>query len=203
MGDSRNYHGIELTARKRFSHRWLMNSSFTYNHTRFFYPTIADFANGVNGINANTGDPTNYDLQNGRDSSGTSGINGPRWVAKLSGMYALPGGMSAAAFFNAREGVQFNRTIQSPNRTGSLGTINVNIEPQGATHYESYRQVDAHWDKTFRYNARRFSFNIDAFNLLNAAPVLARITRQDASNANFATTILAPRVLRFGLKVNF
>ena len=203
MGDSRNYHGIELTARKRFSHRWLMNSRFTYNHTRFFYPTIADFANGVNGINGNTGDPTNYDLQNGRDSSGTSGINGPRWVAKLSGMYALPGGMSAAAFFNAREGVQFNRTIQSPNRTGSLGTINVNIEPQGATHYESYRQVDAHWDKTFRYNARRFSFNIDAFNLLNAAPVLARITRQDASNANFATTILAPRVLRFGLKVNF
>ncbi|PYR52300.1 MAG: hypothetical protein DMF95_06735 [Acidobacteria bacterium] len=155
-----------------------MNSRFTYNHTRFFYPTIADFANGVNGINGNTGDPTNYDLQNGRDSSGTSGING-------------------------REGVQFNRTIQSPNRTGSLGTINVNIEPQGATHYESYRQVDAHWDKTFRYNARRFSFNIDAFNLLNAAPVLARITRQDASNANFATTILAPRVLRFGLKVNF
>jgi len=63
VGDSRNYHGIELTARKRFSHRWLMNSRFTYNHTRFFYPTIADFANGVNGINANTGDPTNYDLR--------------------------------------------------------------------------------------------------------------------------------------------
>ncbi len=194
----RNYHGIELTARKRFSHRWLMNGSFTYNHTRFFYPTVDDFANGTT-----TGDPTNYDLQNGRDSSGTSGINGPRWVAKLSGMYALPWGMSAAAFFNAREGVQFNRTIQSPNRAGSLGTVNVFIEPQGATHYESYRQVDAHWDKTFRFNPRRFSFNIDAFNLLNAAPVLARNTRQDASNANFATTILAPRVLRFGLKANF
>jgi hypothetical protein len=194
----RNYHGIELTARKRFSHRWLMNGSFTYNHTRFFYPTVDDFANGTT-----TGDPTNYDLQNGRDSSGTSGINGPRWVAKWSGMYALPWGMSAAAFFNAREGVQFNRTIQSPNRTGSLAAVNVNIEPQGATHYESYRQVDAHWDRTFRFNARRFSFNIDAFNLLNAAPVLARNTRQDASNANFATTILAPRVLRFGLKANF
>ena len=191
----RNYHGIELTARKRFSHHWLMNSSFTYNHTRFFYPTIDDFANGTG-----TGDPTNYDLQNGRDSSG---LNGPRWLVKMSGMYALPWGMSAAGFYNIREGLQFNRTIQSPNRTGSLGTVNVFIEPQGTTHYPVFHQLDAHWDKTFRFDRRRFSFNVDAFNLANASTVLARVTRQDASNGNFVSTILAPRIVRFGLKVNF
>ena len=82
-------------------------------------------------------------------------------------------------------------------------TVNVNIEPQGATHYESYRQLDAHWDKAFRFDRRRVSFNVDAFNLLNAATVFARNTRQDASNANFVTTILAPRIVRFGVKVNF
>ena len=197
----RDYNGIELTARKRFSHRWLMNGSFTYNRTRFF-SSVDDFSVSTTTAST-TGDPTNYDLQNGRDSAGTSGINGPRWIVKLSAMYALPWGMSAAAFLNTREGVQFNRTIQSPNRTGSLGTVNVNIEPQGATHYESYRQLDAHWDKAFRFDRRRVSFNVDAFNLLNAATVFARNTRQDASNANFVTTILAPRIVRFGLKVNF
>jgi hypothetical protein len=194
----RNYNGIEVTGRKRFTHRWLMNSSFTFNRTRFFYPNIDDFS-----ATTTTGDPTNYEMQNGRDSSGTSGINGPRWILKVSGMYALPWGMSAAGFFNAREGIQFNRTIQSPNRTGSLGTVNVNIDPQGTRHLEPYKQVDVHLDKTFRFDKRRFSFNVDVFNALNAATALGRITRQDASNANFVTTILAPRVARFGLKVTF
>ena len=176
-----------------------MNSSFTYNHTRFFYPTIDDFANGTS-----TGDPTNYEMQNGRDATGgTTGISGPRWIAKVSGMYALGWGMSAAAFLNTREGIQFNRTIQSPNRTGSLGTVNVNIEPQGTRHLEPFRQFDAHWDKTFRFDKRRFSFNVDVFNLLNSSTVLTRVARQDASNANYVQTILAPRIARFGLKVSF
>jgi carboxypeptidase family protein len=191
----RNYDGLELTARKRFSHRWLMNSSFTYNTTKFFYPTIDDFAT--------TADPTNYDLQNGRESSGTAGLNGPRWIFKLSGMYSLPWGMSAAGFFNAREGIQFNRTILSPNRTGSLGTISVNIEPQGTTHLEPYRQLDMHWDKTFRFARRKVSFNVDTFNLFNSATVLSRVARQNATNANYVQTILAPRVTRLGLRVNF
>jgi hypothetical protein len=191
----RNYHGVELTARKRFSHRWLMNSSFTYNNSKFFYPTIDDFATNA--------DPTNYDLQNGRDSSGTSGINGPRWIFKLSAMYALPWGMSASAFYNAREGIQFNRTILSPNRTGSLGTISVNIEPQGTLHLDPYRELDVHWDKTFRFDKRKISFNVDTFNLFNSATVLTRVSRQNATNANYVQTILAPRIARLGLRLSF
>jgi hypothetical protein len=194
----RNYHGIEGTFRKRFSHRWLMNGSFTINRTRFYYPNVDDFS-----ATTTTGDPTNYDMQNGRDSSGTSGINGPRWIVKLSGMYALPWNMSAAAFFNLREGIQFNRTIQSPNRTGSLGTVNVNIEPQGARHLDPYRQLDLHWDKSFTFDRRRLSFNIDLFNASNGSTVLGRVARQDAANANYVQTILAPRIARFGIKVNF
>lgn len=193
----RNYHGIELTARKRFTHNWLMNSSFAYNHTRFFYPLVDDFSNGTT-----TADPTNYDLTNGRDSSA---LNGPRWVLKLSGMYALPWKMSLAAFYNAREGMQYNRTIQSPNRTGSLGTVNVMIEPQGTTHYEVFRELDLHWDKAVFIpgKQRKVTLNLDAFNLLNAATILAQQTRQDQSQASFISTILAPRVVRFGVKVNF
>jgi hypothetical protein len=111
---SRSYNGIELTARKRFTHNWLMNSSFTWNNTLLHYESAADFST--------TADPTNYDLQNGHPSSGTSGINGSRWTAKLSGMYGLPWQMSVAAFWNLRDGTQFNRTIQSPNRTAPGGT---------------------------------------------------------------------------------
>ena len=188
----RDYNGIEITARKRFSNKWLMNSSFTLNHTVINYPRVEDYSTSA--------DPTNFDYINGSDSSG---LNGARWTAKLSGMYALPWNMSVAAFYNLRDGLQFNRTILTPNRTGSLGTVSVLIEPQGTSHYPTFSQLDLHWDKGFLFGQRRIQLNVDAFNLSNAATVLARQTRQDSAQANYVTGILAPRVVRFGLKVNF
>ena len=56
--------------------------------------------------------------------------------------------------------------------------------------------------KSMSFGPRGVTFNLDAFNLFNEATVLARTTRQDSTRANFATTILAPRVVPFGLKVN-
>jgi hypothetical protein len=189
---SRKYNGIEVTARKRFTDNWLLNSSATWNNTKLHYEGPGDFSTSA--------DPTNFDFTQGRDSSG---LNGPRWTAKLSGMYGLPWQMSVAAFYNLRDGLQFNRTIQSPTRTGSGGTVNVLIEPQGTTHYPTFSQLDLHWDKALRSGQRRVQFNVDVFNVLNKSTVLARQTRQDQAQANFVTSILAPRVARFGVKVNF
>jgi hypothetical protein len=189
---SRSYNGIELTARKRFSNNWLMNSSFTFNNTILHYTGPGDFST--------TADPTNFDFTNGQDSGG---LNGPRWTAKLSGMYGLPWQMSVAAFYNLRDGTQFNRTIQSPNRTGSGGTVNALIEPQGTTHYPTFSQLDLHWDKALRWGNRRVQFNVDVFNTFNASTVLGRQARQNFAQANYVTSILAPRVARLGVKVNF
>jgi hypothetical protein len=184
------FHGVELTARKRFSSRWLMNSSFSFNNTRGFNPVpTRDFT-----------DPTNREFTEGRDSSG---LNGARWLAKLAGMYALPWSMSISAFYNMREGLQFNRTIQSPNRTGGGGTANVLIEPQGTTHYPVHKQLDVNVDKTMAFGKRRVTLSATGFNLLNASTGLGRETRQDFARANYVTSILAPRVFRVGAKVAF
>jgi hypothetical protein len=191
-GFSRGYQGLEITARKRFTRGWLLNSSFTINRTPLTYGSPENFST--------SSDPTNLAFTDGRPSGG---LNGPEWTAKLSGMYALPWKMSIAAFYNLRDGNQFNRTIQSPNRTGAGGTVNVLIEPQGTTHYPTFSQLDIHWDRTLPLGKRRVVFNVDSFNTLNAATVLARQTRQNFAQANYVTSILAPRVVRFGLKVNF
>ncbi len=188
----RDYNGFELTARRRFRDNWLLNSSFTFNSTVVHYPTVEDFSTSA--------DPTNYEQQNGADASG---LNGAAWVLKLSGMYALPWQMQVSAFYNAREGLQFNRTYRSPNRTGSGGTVDVFVEEQGATHYPTFHQVDLSWGKFVQFGSRRITFNVDTFNLFNASTVFVRTVRQDTSTANYATTILAPRVVRFTLKANF
>jgi hypothetical protein len=184
------FNGVEVTARKRFSSRWLMNSSFSFNNTREFNPVATrDYT-----------DPTNREFTEGRDSSG---LNGARWLAKMAGMYALPWSMSVSAFYNLREGLQFNRTIQSPNRTGGGGTVNVRIDPQGTRHYPVHKQLDINWDKTMPLGKRRVTFSVTGFNLLNASTVLGRETRQDFARANYVTSILAPRIFRVGAKVNF
>jgi hypothetical protein len=188
----RDYNGVEVTARKRFSRKWLMNSSFTLNNAIINYADVNNYSTSA--------DPTNFDSIQGRDSSG---LNGARWTAKLSGMYALPWNMSISAFYNLRDGLQFNPTILSPTRTGAGGTVSVLVQPQGTSHYPTFSQLDIHWDKGFVFGARRIQFNVDVFNATNGATVLARQTRQNFAQANYVTSILAPRVARFGLKVNF
>lgn len=64
--------------------------------------------------------------------------------------------------------------------------------------------MDIHWDRALRLGGnRRLLFNVDIFNATNAATVLARQERQNFAQVNYVVRILAPRVVRFGLKLNF
>jgi hypothetical protein len=45
--------------------------------------------------------------------------------------------------------------------------------------------------------------SLDVFNLANANTVQAIRSRQNASNANQIQAIVAPRVIRFGVRVNW
>src|SRR5262249_53387749 len=89
------YQGVELTARKRFSNRWMMNASFTYDHGIFWEPQAdRDYL-----------DPTNVALVNGKPDGVVP------WIFKLSGLYALPWDVGVSAFWNSRSGVTYNTTI--------------------------------------------------------------------------------------------
>lgn len=186
----RSYQGLELVARKRFSDRWMMNGSFTWNDTRVDYDGGPD----VDFI-----DPTNVAQQDG-EQVGTSNA---RWVAKLSGMYALPKGFTVAGFLNARDGFPYLRTVLTPSRAGGIGTASVYVAPYGSERYDDFIQLDARADKTFSLGGVRLIASLDVFNLLNNNVVLTRTARQNASNANNVTLLLAPRVFRAGLRLQF
>jgi hypothetical protein len=190
QGQNRRYHGVEFTARKRFRDRWLMNAGFTWNSTIRHYEGGAD---------VDYQDPTNFLQQDGYPA----GTLNARWVAKLSGMYQLPWRMSASAFFNFRDGFPFNRTVLTPSRTGGYGTADVFVRPFASERHEWFRQIDMRVDKTIKAGPTKLIASIDCFNLLNEAIVLDRIGRQNAANANSVTEVLAPRVFRFGLRLQF
>jgi hypothetical protein len=203
-GRYNNYNGVEISARKRLSHRYMLSGSIVYSHEREFLPQAdRDYL-----------DPTNVAFTNGYEGGAAvySGTTWPvaanlrqvPWVGKLGGMYQFPWAITAAANFIGQTGSPLNPYLQSPNRTSSLGTVNVLLEPNNSHHYPNYYQLDLHVDKAIGFGGpRRVTLNADLFNAFNNNVVLEITERQNSASANNITRLLAPRVARFGLKVNF
>jgi hypothetical protein len=204
------YNGVEFTARKRLAHKWMMNGSLVWNHQLHFEPDA----------NIDYLDPTNHapiDLISGYESGGmtlsnsagatgttnTNGRNAPV-IGKLSGLYQFPWGINFAANFNGHSSYPYNPYILTGNRTGGQAGVAIFLNPSNALRYPALFQTDIHVDKTLSFGAsRRISLNFDWFNMLNNNVVLTQVERLNQSTAGNITTMLAPRVARFGLKVNF
>jgi hypothetical protein len=184
----RDFNGLEITARKRLSNRWMMNGSLVLNSSIVHYPGPQSYE-----------DPTTIPFA---DNAQASSLNA-RWVGKLSGMYQFPWGINASAFLNTRQGYPLIKTIQSPTRTGSIGRVNVPLVPYGEERFPTMTMLDIRVEKWFAIKKTQFAFSVDVFNLTNANTVLDQETRQNVSTANNVFSILAPRVARFGLRFKF
>jgi hypothetical protein len=126
------------------------------------------------------------------------------WVARVSGAYELPWyGIGLAGFYNARQGFPFPQAINIASRPNAAGAIAVLIAPLGDVRLPTFQTVDFRVDKTFTLRRVHVQASMDVFNLFNNNTILARQPNQNASNANAISQILAPRVLRFGLRITF
>jgi hypothetical protein len=183
----RDFNGVELTARKRYTRRWLLNSSLALGSTPGHRPPGSFL------------DPTNTPFEDGAQDNAQNA----RWIFKLSGMGALPWGINASAFLNGRQGFPFIRTIRTPTRAGGIGRIDAKFEPDAVSRYADLWQFDARVEKAFRIRQLRLTASADVFNLFNSNTVLDRDGRQNVSSANRVFAVLSPRVARFGLRFNF
>jgi hypothetical protein len=78
------------------------------------------------------------------------------------------------------------------------------LGPNNSHRYPNYYQLDLHVDKGIAFGgSRRITLNADLFNAFNNNVVLEVTERQNSASANNIVRMLAPRVARFGLKVNF
>ncbi|HEX6164769.1 MAG TPA: hypothetical protein VFZ31_15470, partial [Vicinamibacterales bacterium] len=187
---TRRYHGLEMTAKKRFSERWMLNASANIQSTTYHY--VAP--------DASYQDPTDVALLDGAQT----GTSNARWIGKLSGLYVLPWqDIGISGFFNARQGYPFNRYLLSPSRTGGIGTVNVDIDRWGDVRYDNFYQLDMRVEKQFTFGRTKWAAAFDLFNVLNSNVVLGREDQMNSTRANFVEEVLAPRVARFGVRLNF
>ncbi|HYM25599.1 MAG TPA: hypothetical protein VEU08_20410, partial [Vicinamibacterales bacterium] len=195
---NRTFNGLELNARKRLSNRWLMNTSYAYNSTIVNYGP-GSFQDPTN-IAARSG--FQYDYATSGSGIGNVFVNA-KWLFKLSGMYQLPYDVNVSAFYNARQGYPFERTITSPSRANGAGTISLLIDNVGDERLPNYQNLDFHIERPIKANTVRIIPSLDLFNVMNSNTEQAIRGTQNSSNANYIQAIVAPRVARFGVRVSW
>jgi hypothetical protein len=174
--------------------------SFAYNSTVVHYDSADAYE-----------DPTNIAQQNGAQyapsltSGGLEATNpNAKWIMRFQGSYRLPWhDIGLASTLNVRQGYPTSPSINVASRLNRAPAIAVLLDPVGDVRLPTFTQTDFRVDKTFRFGARRVQATVDVFNLFNGNTVLLRRTVQNASNANRVSQILAPRVARVGVPVNF
>jgi len=108
-----------------------------------------------------------------------------------------------SAFYNARQGYPFEQGILTPSRNNGGNTVFVVLDPVGDQRLPNYQNLDFHVERPVRVNTLRFVPSIDVFNLSNLNTIQAIRGTQNAANANQIQAILAPRVVRFGIRFNW
>ena len=181
----------------------MMNGSYAYNNEKFYGLTPSvDYL-----------DPTNRQPTNFIDGYEDGTRNGPH-VFKVSGMYQLPYDITASANYLAHSNFPFNPSITGPTRANGLGAAVMAILPANSVRYPTVGTLDLNFDKAIRLGgARRITLNAALFNIMNSNTTLALASqstpfgityaRQNTSTANNLLTIVGPRVIRFGIRVNF
>jgi hypothetical protein len=186
------------------SHHWLMNTSFSYNST------IVN--NGFAGAVANTigEDPSNLSTRNGFQydyASAGSGLGNiyvnSKYLFKISGLYQLPLAVNVSAFYNARQGYPFEANVNSPSRLNGAGIATILLDGVGDNRLPTYQNIDFHVERPIKVGTVRFIPSLDLFNVGNANTILALQRQQNSAIANNISQILAPRVARVGVRVNW
>jgi hypothetical protein len=197
----RDFNGLELTFQKRTADRWSMNASYAFNSAYDVWDSPASYEDPTCTVASCPG------RQLYAPEAGGSGIDNvfinAKWLVKLSGTYLLPWDIGMAASYNARQGYPFPQAIRTPSRANSGGTADVILDELGSLRQPTYHQFDFRLDKRFQVGRVSLRPSLDIFNAPNFSTILARRRLQVASNANEISGIVAPRVARFGVSVQW
>ena len=222
---SQTFNGLELTATKRLSNKWMFRGNISYNDWKQ-HSGSNSYWDPTPRINGTT--PANQAWCNGAcngqviERSAGSGsfkdvfINS-KWSANLTGLYQLPWDFSVGASVTGRQGYPM---IFRDEVTTDNGVDDVVLDPIGSVRFPNVIEVDLRLAKEFRLmNRVGLTLSADLFNASNKRTVLQRETLlyfdQDRSmspadvldaqnpSANQIEELQSPRIWRFGAKLTF
>ena len=197
------YHGLELQLVKRLSDRWMARVGFAWNEARETY--------GDHPVN-DAGNPTPVDtspLINGGQYVSRSAGSGAgdvfmsaKWTFNANGVYQFPYDIEVGGSLFGRQGYPF--PVYRTAALGLDGSRRILVSPEFDTYrFDNLWNLDLRFSKRFTVNRVNLQVVGDLFNVLNANTELVRNRNAASPNFEQLSQNLSPRILRFGVRVNF
>jgi hypothetical protein len=186
------YHNVEISGTRRQTGWWSLHGSFTMRWNRdvedvYFgnriRPVTADFVTNPN-------DTINTD--DGR-------LNFTTWSAKLSGTIDAPFALRITPSIRHQSGQPYGRVFLA---TMNYGTQQVLAEPMSTRRQDNVNVFDIRVERVITIRSQRISPFFDVYNLSNS-DAATNINWNSGASFELPSTIIGPRIMRFGLKYDW
>jgi hypothetical protein len=210
------YKGLELTATKRMSNRWMLRGNISLNDwtQSVGANSFADPTRLRNAFGCSTCNGADVVQGSGTGSGAKGGIYiNSKWQYNLTGVYQIPVVETSFGFnLTGRQGypeLYVHRVLVPYPDESVFKQVLVSDHPI-STRNKNLKNLDLRLAKDLRFfHSAGLTISLDAFNVLNSNTILQRNTRLYRSgssvNAQAAniTEIQSPRVLRLGARFTF
>jgi hypothetical protein len=189
---------LEFSANKRYSNRWSMNASYSYTWTNQFGNLYFNnrFGTTVQNFSMFGSYPSNPNEKTQNEYTD--------WNAKFSGTLDAGWGLRVTPVVKLQSGAPYGRYFST--RAGELnyGTQIILAEPIGTRRQDTVTVIDFRVEKQLRFAADRARLGL-FFDLFNAMNSNVAVNEDWRSGAGFekATTVLGPRIAKFGVKFDW
>jgi hypothetical protein len=214
LGYHQRYLGVELSAVKRLSDKWMARFAFSANDHREYFT-------GASALQDPTPSPLSPNRDGGVVITETSGSGKsnvfmvlPTYQFIFTGLYQWKWGINLAANALFRQGYA-EPFYASAVRTGDPGTSPSTIVEfkdvlvvDEVSHYRlpAVKSVDARLEKTFSFGRANIAADVDVFNVANAATPLGKtydVRLIGPTGFNQILEIMNPLIVRLGARVTF
>ena len=198
------YKTFEVSANKRYSRRWSMNASISYTRTREF---------GNNYFNNRFGTAiSNFSFFGSYPSTPNEHTENEfsNWNMKVSGTVGAGWDIRVTPVLKAQSGAPYGRYISVgacsatvTTNCSNYGPQLVLVEPIGTRRQDNVVVFDFRVEKQLTFAARgKVGLFFDVFNTFNSDTAV-NINWRSGAAFEKATTVLGPRIAKFGVKFDW
>lgn len=188
------YKTLEFSANKRYTNRWSMNASFSYTWTEeygnlYFNNRFGTAISQFSFFGSYPSTPNEHTLNEYTN-----------WNAKFSGTMDAGWGLRITPVLKLQSGAPYGRYISA---ALNYGTQIILVEPIGTRRQDTVGVVDFRVEKQLRFaDKARVGLFVDVFNAVNANTAV-NINWRSSAAFEKATTVLGPRIAKFGVKFDW